>query len=167
VWNQDPRVPVTTPSDRCGYQGLDHTIYFRNAFVTCPYGDGNPVLDSVAALDNRAIGNEIAFVAAEKLEATLYASHTTPILVRCDWQKPMLPDGTVPKSIAVPMILEREVPCWHWSGLGETWESMRPYFLGTPHGGRSSLFINQETGAAIKRVWQALIESGAFGPIKV
>ena len=30
VRNHDDRHPVTTPSDRCGYKGLDHTRYFAN-----------------------------------------------------------------------------------------------------------------------------------------
>ena len=51
--------------------------------------------------------------------------------------------------------------------MAETWRTMSPYFLGRPHGGRSSLFVNQETGQAMKTVWTALINSGVFGPIKV
>lgn len=41
---------------------------------------------------------------------------------------------------------------------------MRPYILGSPHGRRSSLFVNQESGQAMKKVWEALIASGMFGP---
>ncbi|MGB5235252.1 MAG: hypothetical protein WBN85_08775, partial [Candidatus Macondimonas sp.] len=75
--------------------------------------------------------------------------------------------GMIPLSIAMPLILEKEVPCWHWAEVAETWETMRPYFLGRPHGGRSSLFVSQETGQAIKKTWNALIFTGMFGPIKV
>ena len=35
------------------------------------------------------------------------------------------------------------------------------------HGARSSLFVSQETGQAIKKIWNALIFTGMFGPIKV
>lgn len=38
---------------------------------------------------------------------------------------------------------------------------------GGPGGSRSSLFVNQETGSTIRKIWQALIETGAFGPLKV
>jgi len=79
----------------------------------------------------------------------------------------MAMDGTVPEAVAVPMILEREVPCWRWAERGETWESMRPYLLGGPCGSRSSLFINQDTGSTIRKIWRAIVETGAFGPIKV
>ncbi len=44
---------------------------------------------------------------------------------------------------------------------------MRSYFLGAPHGARSSLFVSQETGQGIKKVWETLIYTGRFGPIKV
>ena len=72
----------------------------------------------------------------------------------------------IPKSLAVPLLLEQELPCWRWSDVGETWETMLPYFLGRPHGRRSSLFVNRETGQVMKTIWSALINTGMFGPIK-
>lgn len=60
-----------------------------------------------------------------------------------------------------------EVPCWKWAEVAETWERMRPHFLGMPCGKRSSLFVNQETGQAMKKIWEALIYSGMYGPIRV
>jgi hypothetical protein len=163
VSSHSARDPVTLPSDRCGYKGLDHTRFFANGFITCPYGDGQAVLDSVAAL----APHSIATVSAEKLDVKLYSPDTTPVLVTCAWAKPLRNDGTIPLSIAVPLILEKEVPCWKWAQVAETWDSMRPYFLGRPHGSRSSLFVNQETGQAIKKIWDALIHTGMFGPIMV
>jgi len=163
VANHDPRCPETTPSERCGYRGLDHTIYFRNGFITCPYHGGQAVLDSV----NELPPDEIVSINAEWLETPLYSPSATPVLVTCEWHRPMAMDGTVPEAVAVPMILEREVPCWRWAERGETWESMRPYLLGGPCGSRSSLFINQDTGSTIRKIWRAIVETGAFGPIKV
>jgi len=159
---QDPRSPVTTPGRDCGYKGLDHTVYFAHGFVTCPYGDGQDVIDAVDHLP----AHELATVVAERLDGVLYNSGTSPILVRCDWNRPLPMDRMIPKSWAVPLILEREVPCWTWAQFAETWDTMKPYFLGRPHGGRSSLFVNQETGQAIKNVWNALINTGMFGPIR-
>jgi len=69
--------------------------------------------------------------------------------------------------MAMPLLLEKEVPCWEWSQVAETWESMRPGFLGGPRGALSSLFVSQATGQAIKKVWEALTYTGMFGPIKV
>jgi hypothetical protein len=163
VCNHDDRAPVTTPSDRCGYKGLDHTRYFAKGFITCPYGDGQEVIDSVNALPI----HPIAHITAERLDVKLYNPQATPILVKCNWEKPLGMDGMIPLSIAMPLILEQEVPCWRWSQLAETWETMRYYLLGSPHGARSSLFVNQETGQAIKKIWNALIYTGMFGPIKV
>lgn len=163
VSNHDSRDPVIIPSYECGYKGLDHTIYLANAFITCPYCDGQDVIDSVAALPP----NPVATITAERLDVQLYQSDANPILVKCDWDKPLSMDGMIPLSLAMPLLLEKEIPCWQWSQVAETWESMRPYFLGTPHGSRSSLFVNQDTGQAIKKVWNALICTGMFGPIKV
>ncbi|MEG6777262.1 hypothetical protein V2A01_33720, partial [Pseudomonas aeruginosa] len=70
-------------------------------------------------------------------------------------------------SIAMPLILEKEVPSWQWAEVAETRDTMRPYFLGRPHGSRSSRFVSQETGQAITKIWNALIYTGKYGPIKV
>ena len=154
--------PITTPQRECGYKGLDHTICFVHAFVTCPYGDGQEVMDSVKQIPHHSV----APISAERLDAQLYNSSANPILVRCEWSRPLQIDGMIPKSLAVPLILEREVPCWTSAQLAETWETMRPYLLGCPHGSRSSLFVNQETGQVIKKIWNALINTGMFGPIR-
>ena len=163
VTHHEDRSPVTAPSDRCGYKGLDHTRYFSNAFITCPYGDGNTVLESVKALPF----NPIASISAEILDIQLYHPDATPVLVSCNWEKPISDNGMIPASVAIPLMLQKEVPCWEWAALGETWETMRPYFLGSPHGSRSSLFVNQETGITMKKIWTLLIHTGMFGPIKV
>lgn len=166
VRNHDPRQPATTPSYRCGYNGLDHTRYFVNGFITCPYtasGRADQVIDSVKALPY----HPAATITAERLDVQLYSPEATPVLVKCEWHKPLDADRMIPLSIAMPLILEKEVPCWHWAEVAETWETMRPYLLGRPHGSRSSLFVSQETGQAIKKIWNALIYTGMFGPIKV
>ncbi|VVD34484.1 conserved protein of unknown function [Paraburkholderia dioscoreae] len=160
---KDHRSPATRPGPECGYHGLDHTRYFVNGFITCPYTDGQEVLDSVNALPY----HPIAQITAERLDVKLYNPSCTPILVRCVWEKPLNPDGTIPLSIAAPLLLEKELPCVWRAQVAETWESMRPYFLGRPHGSRSSLFINQEAGQALKKIWEALIWTGMFGPIMV
>ena len=163
VANHDDRHPIRTPGRECGYRGLDHTMYFAHAFITCPYGDGTDIMDSVAALPRHSI----AKVEAKKLDVSLYNSNATPILVSCEWDRPLELDKTVPLKIALPLILEKELARWTTSEVGETWETMRPYFMGSPHGSRSSLFVDQQTGQYIKKVWNALIYSGMYGPIHV
>lgn len=163
VCNHEARETVTTPEKRCGYEGLDHTRHFAKGFITCPYDDGQDVIDSVEKLPY----NELAEITAERLDVTLYYPGTTAILVKCNWKRPLENDGTIPLRIAMPLILEKEVPNWRQAEVGETWETMRPYFLGRPTGSVSSLFINQATGQAIKKVWNAVIYTGMFGPIMV
>ncbi len=163
VANHDDHKPATTPDTGCGYKGLDHTRLFRNAFLTCPYGDGQKVLDSVKGLPSQLS----AKITAERLHVKFYSPDATPILVRCDWEKPLALGGMIPASLAVPLMLQKEVPCCEWSTVAETWESMRPYFLGSPHGSRSSLFVNQETAMTMKKIWELLIHTGMYGAIKV
>ena len=166
VCNHDSHHPTTTPSELCGYIGLDHTRYFAHGFITCPYtgsGKAEKVIESVNALPR----HPAASITAEKLDVQLYHPDATPVLVKCEWDEPLNADGMIPLSIAMPLILEKEIPCWHWAAVAETWETMRPYLLGSPHGSRSSLFVSQETGQAIKKIWNGLISTGMFGPIKV
>ena len=156
--------PPTWPDTECGYKVLDHTICFTNAFVTCSYGNGQEVIDAV----NKLPSHPDASISAESLDVQLYHANMTPVLVSCHWYKPLtLYSRMIPKKLAVPLMVEREIQSWRSDQYAETWETMRPYFLGCPHGGRSSLFVNQETGQAMKNVWNALINSGMFGPIKV
>jgi hypothetical protein len=159
----DDRFPATHPGNGCGYKGIDHTRFFANGFITCPYGDGQEVIDSVNALPH----HPVASVSAERLDVQFYHSDATPVLVKCTWDKSLLQDGTVPLSLALPLLLEKELPCWRSAEMAETWEAMQDYFLGRPHGARSSLFVNQETGLAIKKIWNSLINTGMYGPIKV
>lgn len=163
VSNHESRFPETVPHASCGYKGLDHTRFFARGFITCPYNDGQKVIDSVNALPP----HPAAHITAERINVKLYNPNTTAILVKCNWDKPLGEDGMIPLSIAISLLLEREVPCWQFSEVAETWETMRSYFLGSPHGARSSLFINQETGQAMKKIWNSLINTGMFGPIYV
>ncbi len=155
--------PATTPNENCGYQGLDHTIHLRNAIITCPYHGE----DDIFAAVNNLKPHPAACISTEKIDAQMYHPDAIPILIKCEWEKALPADGMIPKSIAIPLLLESELPCWRWAQVAETWETMRPYFLGQPCGSRSSLFVNQETGQMIKKIWNDLIYTGMFGPIRV
>ncbi|MBL9144946.1 MAG: hypothetical protein JNM99_14795 [Verrucomicrobiaceae bacterium] len=155
------RYPKTRPDEGAGYKGLDHTIYFRNAFISCPYGGAKTIINSVKKLK----GHQDATISAEELDIPLYYEGTTPVVVKCDWHAEQEIDGTVPKRAAVGLLLEQEVPCWRWAQVAETWENMRHYILGSPRGSKSSLFVSQETGNAMKVAYMSLINGGLFGPI--
>lgn len=161
---RNSRHTTTTPNRECGYAGLDHTVYFVNGFITCPYDDGQKVLDSIQNLPH----HPAASIEAERLDVKLYQMNANPILVKCDWlDKFKRPGSMIPLRVAMPLLLMQEVPEWADAQVAETWETMRPYLLGQPHGARSSLFIDQESGQQIKKVWNLLINTGMFGNIRV
>lgn len=161
VAQHDGRNPSTLPDERSGYAGLDHTVYFAHGFVTCPYNDGSRVIQSAQSI----MTPHCAGIEVKELDVELYNQGTKAILVRCEWTR-LDHDHLIPKSLAVPLMLEQELPVWRWSERAESWETMRPYLLGEPHGNRSSLFVGQETALAIKKVYLSLVESGMFGPLK-
>jgi len=165
VMQHDGRHPERFPSRECGYEGLDHTRYFAHGFITCPYGDGQDVIDSVEKLSANTY--HAASLTAERLETPFYSMNATPILVRCEWNEPLELGHLIPKKIAVPLMLEQEMPCWRWSQRAERWDTMRPYLLGEPHGNRSSLFVSQDTALALKKIYLSLVETGMFGPLKM
>jgi hypothetical protein len=156
------REPWTHPNQNRAYEGLDHVVLFRDAFLVCPYRGADRIIKSVEAMRDP---NHL--ILAEELEVKLYHPNATPVLVSYDWGKPLHDDGTIPKSLAVPLMLEFELPHWRSSEVGETWETMRSYILGSPHGQSSSLFINKETGTIMKNIWNSLIYTGMFGPLYV
>ena len=161
----DDRSPTTLPGENCGYNGVDHTRYFLNAFITCPYHPSNA--DKVIESVNNLPKNSIATIIAEPIDLELYAPNTKPVLVRCEWHKDVRSFGTIPASVSIPLMLQKEVPCWEFAERAETWESMRYYFLGSPHGKRSSLFVDQQTALTMKKIWALLINTGMYGDIKV
>jgi hypothetical protein len=162
VAHHDSQNPETYPNERCGYHGLDHTRYFAHGFITCPYGDGENVIRSAESVPCPPG----TMVTAVHLKVPFYNDGVAPILVKCEWSGGLERDYTVPKRLAVPLMLEQELPVWRWAQRAETWETMRPYLLGEPHGSRSSLFVSQDTALAIKNIYIAMTESGMFGPIK-
>lgn len=161
-----PRIPGREYEDganRMRFPGIDHTVWMAHGFITCPYGDGQEVIDGV----NKLCPSHIAHLTAERLDVKLYNADAQPILVRCNWERSLLEDGTIPLSIAAALLLSHEVPIWTRSEVAETWETMRGNFLGVPHGSRSSLFVNQETGQGLKKLWNTVIYTGMYGPIMV
>ena len=163
VSHADSRSPHTIPEQDLGYEGLDHTIFLVNGIITCPYGNGDDIIESVLNLPE----HPVADITCEKLKIKLYNPQATPILIKCTWKKSLSRDGVIPKSLAVPLMMEKELPSWRFLKAGETWKTMCPYILGIPHGKRSSLFVNQETALILKHIYTSMLETGMFGPIKV
>jgi len=146
-------------TDPIGFEGLDHTIYFRDAFITAPYGNAKKVSDSVFERnDGYSEDREI-------LDTPLYHRGATPVLVKCVGI-PKEKDGTIGKRFAMGRMLSAELSQWETADCGESWETMSRYLLGTPCGSRSSLFVNQDTGKALKEAYQLLNRHGVFGPVR-
>jgi hypothetical protein len=145
--------------DPQGFQGLDHTIFFRDAFVTAPYDGEDRVIESAWKLRN-------PFVGVEDIRGVpLYNYGTTPVLITCDGI-PKEEDGTISKRFALGSMLSNELPAWKWASCGETWKDMRRHVLGLPCGSRSSLFVNQDTGKALREAFDLLNRHELFGPVR-
>ena len=68
---------VTTPGRENGFKGMDHTVFFANAFVTCPYDEGREILSSVKSLK---LDHHVP-IYAKKLDTMLYHPNATAVLV--------------------------------------------------------------------------------------
>lgn len=150
-----------TPGNLKSFKGLDHTIYFQNAILTCPYSHAvDSLIESIEAFEC-----EDAKLTIEKLEGiALYHERAVPLLIRCNWWREWKEyDGTFNLPTALGLMLEREVPNWRHSQFSESWENMSGQIIGEPHGARSSLFVNQVTGQQLKSVWNQIVKSGLFG----
>lgn len=163
--NKNPRDwgrnPQTTPCKEAGYRGLDHTICLRNAIISCPYSREETILESVQELKE----HPDAKITAEPLDALFYMPNAHPVVIKCDWHYDMDHDGTIPMRIAAGLLLEELAPMWRYAEVADTWENVRVYILGAPRGSKSSLFVNQETGNALKALYTAMINAGIHGPI--
>jgi hypothetical protein len=147
--------PDTLPK---GFDGLDHTIYFRDAFVTAPYGGADRVWQS------ERLKTDGYCSAEEIVDVQLYNYGATPVLVKCEGI-PKEDDGTISKRFALGKMLPTMLSGWEESKCGETWSTMRRYILGSPCGNRSSLFVNQDTGQALREAHAFLNRHGVFGPV--
>ncbi|WP_032696835.1 hypothetical protein [Raoultella planticola] len=156
--NWAPTVPKNTPS----FKYLDHTVYFRNAILTCPYDHG--VDEFIAGI--KRLKHRDAYISIEKIDdIALYHENAVPLLIKCHWHisDDMEEDGTIPAKAAIGLMLESEVPNWRHAVYCESWEDMRGQLMGYPHGARSSLFVNQQTGQKMKSFWNQLIKTGILG----
>ena len=158
--NANIRENRTSPDSR-QFDALDHVRKLRDGFVTCPYDDGaQKIVDEVNRLEREGFNIE-----AEILDFKLYSPQATTVLVKMKWPGHILMDGTYDQRTAVGLMVQQITKGWDKTACGESWENVREYYLGIPCGGRSSLFVNERTGAAIKKVHKALVESGMFGPV--
>jgi len=140
------------------YSGLDHTIEFVRGFVTCPYSEeaADRLVSAVNAAPN---------LRAHRLSEPLYSDQAYPVVVAA-WNVKLEGDGTIRSRDALSWFVSLSASEAANTQVAETWWNIRSYILGRPHGSRSSLFVNQHTGAHMRKILEAMNESGMFGPIK-
>lgn len=149
---------ISTMSQLKAYDRADHTVEFVRGFVTCPYSDevADELVDSV---------NEIAGLNAHRLDVPLYADNAYPVVVQA-YEIELEADGTIRSRDALAWFAQQTVKNARRAEVAETWWNMRAYILGRPHGKRSSLFVNQHTGVHMRKILEALNNSGMYGPVK-
>lgn len=158
--NPPPRnAIIQLPSEQCTYHGLDHTRFFRNGFITCPYGHA----DEIAEAFPDYLGN--VALSAEVLDIKLYNSSATPILVQYDWDTPLDQDDLIPELMALKLMLRQQFKRFREGDGAETWENMKPFFLGYSNSSKGPLFVSKKTERRMKKMWNDLIETEVLGPI--
>lgn len=156
-----PRGNRDQPSDIMrieAYEGMDHTQSFVRGFLTCPYSD-----KTADALVDRV--NGMAGLQARRLDDALYADNAFPVLVSAE-DVELEADGTIRGRDALTWFTRQAAASADTAEVGETWWTMRSHLLGWPHGSRSSLFVNQNTGLHMRRIHEAMNAGGMFGPVK-
>ncbi len=66
---------------------------------------------------------------------------------------------------AIAWFTQRTVVAADGPQVAETWWNIRTNILGSPHGSRSSLFVNQHAGLHMRKILDAMNASGIFGPV--
>lgn len=140
------------------YKGIDHTVFFIKGFVTCPYGEANA--DQLVSNVNAVTG-----LHAYRLDTALYNDNAYPVVVQA-LDVELEGDGTIRSRDALFWCLQELVKDAHKAEVAETWWNIRTNLLGSPHGSRSSIIVNQHTGSHIRKILEALNSSGMYGPIK-
>lgn len=158
----DPPQPygqhVYSTSQLDTYQKCDHTVYFVRGFVTCPYDEGTA--DQLVEAVNR-----VSELYAHRLDEPLYNQGTYPVVVESG-RIELEADGTIRSRDALAMFAQQTVKYARTAQVAETWWNIRLNILGSPHGSRSSLFVNQHAGSHMRKILETLNDSGMFGPIK-
>lgn len=149
---------VSSLGDLKTYNGIDHTKLFVRGFVTCPYSPmaADRLTDAV---------NLVSGLYARRLDEPLYAEKTYPVVVGA-MNVELEADGTIRSRDALAWFVQQATAEARSAQVAETWWNIRSSILGAPHGSRSSLFVNQHAGAHMRKILEAMNNSGMFGPIK-
>jgi hypothetical protein len=152
------RQHVSSIRDLDAYKGVDHTIEFVRGFVTCPYSerDADRLVEAV---------NQVDGLQAHRLEEPLYSDSAYPVVVEA-YNVILEADGTIRSRDALAWFVQQVAGDAQSAEVAETWWNIRTNLLGRPHGSRSSLFVNQHAGGHMRKILEAMNNSGMFGPVK-
>ena len=134
------------------YKGVDHTVLFIKGFVTCPYDEAK-----ADQLVNNV--NAVTGLQAYRLDAVLYSDNAYPVVVQAI-DVVLEGDGTIRSRDALAWCVQEMVKDAHNAEVAETWWNIRTNLLGCPHGSRSSIIVNQHTGSHIRKILEAMNNSG-------
>lgn len=148
---------VSSMSQLKTYEELDHTQEFVRGFVTCPYSEKSA--DQLVSAVNQVDG-----LYAYRLNEPLYSDRAYPVVVVAHGVE-LEADGTIRSRDALTWFAQRTAAAATNAQVAETWWNIRTSLLGKPHGSRSSLFVNQHTGVHMRKILEAMNDSGMFGPI--
>lgn len=153
----------STPCYQNGWDGLDHTVFFARAFVTCPYTDGSAVSASTEAINATLKERQSPhLLSARRLPMALYVDRVTPVLVKTTMD--VGEDSAITNDEALEGFLWLASVLLRMGGeVVEPWENVKEFFLGTPCGTRSSLFVSEKAGSTMRRLLAELNKSGVFG----
>ncbi len=154
---QYSKVHVHSLSQLSVYNAVDHTVKFVSGFVSCPNSEdrANELINAV---------NDVAGLSANRLQEPLYADNAFPVLVTAH-EVELEADGTIRSRDALAWFAQQSVKNARSAQVAETWWNIRSNILGRPHGSRSSLFVNQHTGVHMRKILEAMNNSGMYGPI--
>lgn len=149
-----------TPKNDLGYRGLDHTIYFVHGFITCPYQETSvqDLFDSIQDI-NKNFGFALS---CEKVKVPLYRKCVFPVLVTSNACYQIENDLTIGKKSAIELFLKSVVKSAEFHFDNVDWKDFSDTLLGAPSGARSSLFVNEATGQALKTLCMTLVKQGFF-----
>ena len=148
---------VSSMSQLKTYEELDHTQEFVRGYVTCPYSDKSA--DQLVGAVNQVEG-----LYAYRLDEPLYSDHAYPVVVVAHGVE-LEADGTIRSRDALTWFVQQTAAAATNAQVAETWWNIRTSLLGKPHGSRSSLFVNQHTGVHMRKILEAMNDSGMFGQI--
>lgn len=144
---------------------LDHTWIFAHGFITCPYDENAP--EEIQAFINKYPKNDFGTVRLLKPSVPFYHIHATPVVVYFCWNYDFLTeDKLIKEEVAVALMVKRLMAYWLYNARARSWDEASGALLGEPCGKLSSLFVNRETGMAMKRCYEELLRAGVLGEYK-